>query len=109
MIVKIVGILVVSVVAIIGIGLYVLSKMQSAPSNYWADIKTTAPIEKKYNSLGNYTVESTEYDAPHDERDKDSNRFVGYHPTATGTYPLVVIVNGTGIPWNKYKDVFKYS
>ena len=64
--------------------------------------------QKKYNELGSYEVVKKEYEATKDERDKKDNHFVVWHPLENGTYPLVVMVNGTGVPCNKYEDVFKH-
>lgn len=71
----------------------------AAPKNYWEKIESQAEIENKYNKLGNYETEKKVYDAPKDERDKNDNHYVVWHPKEKGTYPLIVMVNGTGVPY----------
>jgi len=63
---------------------------------------------KKYNSLGSYEVQKKEYNAPKDDRDKNDNHFVVWSPKEKGIYPLVIMINGTGVPCNKYESVFEH-
>ena len=105
---KILGIIVLVIVIGIIILFIIASKMSSIPKNYWEKIESWAEIENKYNRLGNYETEKKVYDAPKDERDKNDNHYVVWYPKEKGTYPLIVMVNGTGVPYNKYEDVFKH-
>lgn len=109
-ILKIAGIIMLVIVIGTIILLVVASKMQSAPKEYWRNIEkgTCVTVEKEYNKLGTYEIDKKEYDAPKDERDKNDNHFVVWYPKEKGTYPLVVMVNGTGVPCNKYEEVFKH-
>lgn len=107
---KIGGIVILVIVIGAIILLVVASQMQSAPKEYWKNIEkeTGVTVEKKYNQLGTYEIDKKVYDAPKDERDKNDNHFVVWYPKEKGTYPLVVMVNGTGVPCNKYEEVFKH-
>lgn len=105
---KIGGVVLLVIIVGIIILLVVASKMQSAPKEYWNDTKSESSIEKKYNNLGAYEVQKKEYDAPKDDRDKNDNHYVVWSPVKNGKYPLVVMVNGTGVPCNKYEEVFKH-
>lgn len=97
------------IVIIIWISLFfIFTRKQNAPKNYWENISTDCMIEKEYNHLGNYEVDKKTYDAPKDEKDSNSNHFVVWHPKKAGKYPLVVMVNGSGIPCNKYEAVFEH-
>lgn len=107
-ILKIIGVLFLVIIIGIVILLIIFSNMQSAPKEYWKKIHSGSDIEKKYNQLGKYEVEQKEYEAPKDDRDKNDNHFVVWYPKEKGTYPLVVMVNGTGVPCNKYEAVFKH-
>lgn len=105
---KIIGIVfLVTVVLIVILFIYV-SFQPAVPKKYWGNIDSEASIEKKYNQLGSYEIEKKEYEAPKDERDKKDNHFVVWYPKEKGIYPLIVMVNGTGVPCNKYEDVFKH-
>lgn len=105
---KIIGII--FLVLVIGITalLAIASKMQSAPKEYWKNINSNSEIERKYNQLGKYEVEKKEYEAPKDDRDKNDNHFVVWYPKERCIYPLVVMVNGTGVPCDKYEAVFEH-
>lgn len=105
---KIIGVII--LVIVIGIvGLYILAILNpTVPKNYWDKIETKAKIESKYNKLGDYEVEKKVYDAPKDVTDKKDNHYVVWSPTKKGKYPLVVMVNGTGVPCDKYEDVFNH-
>lgn len=98
---------IVIIVCLVGGFLYLVSK-PSAPKNYWEQMSTEAQIESKYNSLGSYEIETKKYDAPKDETDKKDNFYQVWYPKEKGTYPLVVMVNGTGVPCNKYESVFEH-
>lgn len=105
---KIIGIIFLVIIVLIVI-LFIYASLQPAvPEKYWNKIDSEASIEKKYNELGSYEVEQKEYEAPKDEREKKDNHYVVWYPKEKGTYPLVVMVNGTGVPCNKYEDVFKH-
>ena len=106
---KIIGIIIL-VIAILFVGLLVImSFMQSVPSKYWEKVETGGEIEKKYSNLGNYEVEKKEYEAPKTAEEKDKKKhFVVWYPKEKGTYPLIVMVNGTGVPCDKYEAVFRH-
>lgn len=105
---KIIGIFFLIIVIGIVVLFAIISNMQSAPKEYWKKINSNSDIENKYDKLGKYEVEKKEYDAPQDSRDKNDNHFVVWSPKEKGTYPLIVMVNGTGVPCNKYEEVFKH-
>jgi len=105
---KVLGFILLALVAAAAVFLVVLAMIPAAPRRYWEDIDTDAAIESKYNALGSYTVATRKYDAPQDDSDKDSNFYQVWYPEEEGTYPLVVMVNGSGIPCNKYEAVFEH-
>lgn len=103
-----IGIIILVIVIGIVALLVLASKMQSAPTEYWNNIKSDSEIENKYNKLGIYEVETKKYNAPKDERDKEDNFFEVWYPKEKGIYPIVAMVNGTGVPCNKYETVFEH-
>ncbi|MFQ6792578.1 MAG: alpha/beta hydrolase family protein [Thomasclavelia sp.] len=98
------------ILIIIGGFLVIILKRQSAPKNYWKNIfsNSQSQIEKKYNRLGKYKVVKKKYTAIQDNRDKKDNYYVVWYPQESGIYPLVIMVNGTGISCDKYEAVFKH-
>lgn len=105
---KVLLIIILVIVLAIAALLFMMSKGQNAPKNYWEDTVTTGKIEGKYNYLGEYSAKKKTYDAPKDERDLNSDHFVVWYPEKEGKYPLVVMVNGSGTPCSKYEAVFKH-
>ncbi len=107
-VIKIIGIiLLVIVLAVVMFVLYI-SKRPAVADQYWNDINSNSVVENAYNRLGSYTVRAAKYDAPQDDSDKADNFFEVWYPEEEGTYPLIVMVNGTGVPCNKYEAVFEH-
>jgi len=77
------------------------------PKNYWEKQITDGEIEKKYTECGPYEITSQLYDCPVKENNKKRKYFVCY-PKEEGKYPLVVMVNGTGVPYDEYNQIFEH-
>lgn len=105
---KIIGIVIAVFVLLALLLLVYLSKKQAVPDEYWTKIDSESDVENKYNALGPYSVTTKKYDAPQDENDSADNFYEIWYPEETGVYPLVVMVNGTGVPCDKYKAVFEH-
>ena len=79
-----------------------------APEDYTQTVETGGPIEAKYIAMGGYEVEKLEVPAP----EEDWGTFVAYYPAGLaesgGQYPVVVMVNGTGVGASKYPAVFEH-
>lgn len=111
---------IVVVVSVIGVIIvlirifFVLSLFQKAvPNNYYDKQETGGDIEAKYAPLGSYEVESKTFEAPEKETDSDgkeqTRHIKVFYPKDTSTvYPLVIMVNGTGVPYTKYEQVFEH-
>jgi dienelactone hydrolase len=84
----------------------ILKNAKNVPNNYWNQQITGGPIEKKYAPLGSFEVASKEY--AQEKVDGKEKHFKFFHPKATGKYPLVVMVNGTGVPYQQYEQVFEH-
>lgn len=106
-ILKWVGIVILAIVLLLAILLFILSKKPFVPSNYTKTVETGGELEAKYLAMGEYEVKHTETDAP-----EDWGKFITYYPaaveTADKTYPVVVVVNGTGVYASKYPALFKH-
>lgn len=93
--------------SLLAILLFILSKKPFVPSNYTKTVETGGELEAKYLAMGEYEVKHTETDAP-----EDWGKFITYYPaaveTADKTYPVVVVVNGTGVYASKYPVLFKH-
>ncbi len=100
------------VVAVIIIAIVVFfvwaSKQPAVKDNYFDNVKTTAPIEKKYTQKGSYQVSYYEQKANNDKWKKYEVWYPTEMETTDNTYPLVVMVNGTGVPASKYKAIFDH-
>lgn len=79
-----------------------------APVDYTQTVETGGPLEAAYMAMGSQPVERWEVPAP----EEDWGTFVAYYPAAlpqTGEqYPVVVMVNGTGVGVSKYPAVFEH-
>lgn len=79
-----------------------------APVDYTQTVETGGPIEARYLAMGSDAVEKWEVPAP----EKDWGQFVAYYPAALtrtdAPYPVVVMVNGTGVGASRYPAVFEH-
>lgn len=83
-------------------------KQPMVKDGYYNDVQTSAPLEQKYTKKGDYEVSYYEQDA----NNKQWKKFEIWYPaeleTTENTYPLVVMVNGTGVAASKYKPIFDH-
>lgn len=104
---KIVGIIIlIPMILIIGL-LIILSFIPAAPKNYTKKVKTGGDIEAKYLRMGEYKVKSTK------SKSSELTKYnYVYYPeeleSSNKKYPVVIILNGTGILPKKYKALFKH-
>ena len=104
---KIIGIILfIPIVLIIGL-LVLLSFIPAVPKNYTKEVKTGGEIEAKYLSKGKYKVKSTKSKAT----ELTKYNYV-YYPeeleNCNKKYPVVVVLNGTGILPKKYRALFEH-
>lgn len=94
------------IVLIIGL-LVLMSFIPAVPNNYMHQVKTGGDIETKYLAMGKYKVKSTKSKAT----ELTKYNYV-YYPEElennNDKYPVVVVLNGTGILPKKYKALFKH-
>lgn len=106
-ILKIIGIIIlIPIVLIIGL-LLIISLIPMTPNNYTKEVKTGGEIESKYLAMGSYKVKSIKKDGS-----ELTKKYYIYFPEelqeTNKKYPVVVILNGTGVLPKKYKALFKH-
>ena len=103
----IIGIIIlIPVVLIIGL-LVLMSFVPAVPKNYTKEVKTGGYIEAKYLAMGEYKVKNTKSKAT----ELTKYNYV-YYPeeleSSNKKYPVVVVLNGTGVLPKKYKALFEH-
>ncbi len=87
--------------------LFIISKLPAVPTNYCNKIETGANIEAKYIKLGSYKTSET-----YIPTQESWGEMVIHYPTNLAEqkrlFPVVIFVNGTGIPASKYPALFKH-
>ncbi|MDE6189618.1 MAG: alpha/beta hydrolase [Clostridia bacterium] len=103
------GIIVLVIVALIVLFFVKAAFTPAVEEGYYKNIKSDKPLEQKYIAKGEYEV--SYYEQKMDN--KDWKKYEIWYPTELENndgkeYPLVVMVNGTGVPATKYKAVFDH-
>ena len=105
-ILKVVGIVLLAVIALAAFILVMAMLTPFVPDNYMKTVKTGGEIEAKYLAVGSHGVKYAEAEAP-----GEWEKFQAYYPAELeqgGTYPVVVFANGTGVKASKYKALFRH-
>ena len=101
-------IILISLIILLIVLLLLFGGVKPIKDDYYQDIKTNFPIENKYRILGKYEVENQKYKIS----DKQYKEIVVYYPKNIKDlkikFPIVVMANGTGVPYNKYIAIFKH-
>lgn len=104
---KIIGIIILIPIMIMILLLILLSLIPAVPKNYTKEVKTGGDIEAKYLAMGEYKVKNTKSKAT----ELTKYNYV-YYPeeleNSNKKYPVVIVLNGTGILPKKYKALFKH-
>lgn len=104
---KVIGILLLALLAGIVILLVCLSKHPAAPTDYQTKTKTGGQVEAAYMASGKYEVST--YEEPVLQ---GFGKYILYYPSQltekTDTYPVIVVSNGSGTPLSKYPAVAKH-
>ena len=93
------------IVAGLGFLYYVVYHAPMVPKEYWSEVETGGSIEANYLACGGYEVAHVE-----EKADKPVNQYVIYYPKELeqDKYPVVVVVNGTGVFANKEKPLLEH-
>ncbi|MDO5124088.1 MAG: alpha/beta hydrolase [Eubacteriales bacterium] len=100
-------IIAVAIIAIVFLFVWA-GKQPMVKDGYYNDVKTSAPLEQKFTLKGDYEVSYYEQDANNEQCKKYEIWYPTEMETSNSTYPLVVMVNGTGVTASKYKPVFDH-
>ncbi|WP_196000440.1 alpha/beta hydrolase [Clostridium sp. 1001271B_151109_B4] len=91
--------------------LMILKNLASKPvkSDYYNYVDSRGVLEKKYTSYGEFEVNSIEFESNEELFDN----YKIWYPTKleennNEKYPIVVFVNGTGVPYQKYGATFEH-
>ncbi len=96
----------VTVIALAAIAVFLLSRSPVVSADYVDDQAAGGSIEATYMAMGPYAVSSEVYDA--EPEDGEERQYKVWHPVAEGSYPLVIMVNGTGVPFQRYEAIFEH-
>lgn len=106
-ILKIVGIVLLVLTALIAALLFWLSRRPFVPDNYTKTVDTGGELEAKYLAMGAHEVKYAEVEAPGEWK-----KFEAFYPAelerGEGAYPVVVFANGTGVAASRYKALFRH-
>lgn len=104
---KIIGIIILIPIVLVIVLLVIMSFIPMTPNNYTKEVKTGGDIEAKYLSMGDYKVKKIKRDGS-----EITKKYYIYYPeelkNSDQKYPVVVILNGTGVLPKKYKALFKH-
>lgn len=104
---KIIRIGVLILMITLSILLLLLSMQPFVPNNYTQTVKTGGELEAKYLAMGTSQVEHME--VPTEEEWGNINVYYPKELTESSeNYPVVVMVNGTGVYSSKYPALFKH-
>jgi len=100
-------ILIIIILIVVGFAL-IINKLNEKSNNYYKYSKTEQDLEKKYTDMGELEVSYKEYNV----EDSIINKIEVWYPeeleNSNKSYPMVLIVNGTGIKASAYKSYFKH-
>ena len=80
----------------------------SVPEDYTGSVATGGPVEAAYLAMGSYEVACTTAAAPQEEWGDLVMYYPAELPQSQSRYPVVVIVNGTGVGASKYPSLFEH-
>lgn len=104
---KIIGIIILIPIVLVIALLVIISFIPMTPNNYTKEVKTGGDIETKYLAIGDYKVKKIKR-----EGSEITKKYYIYYPEELKNrdkkYPVVVILNGTGVLPKKYKALFKH-
>ncbi len=104
---KIIGIIILIPIVLVIALLVIISFIPMTPNNYTKEVITGGDIETKYLAMGDYKVKNIKR-----KGSEITKKYYIYYPEELKNndkkYPVVVILNGTGVLPKKYKALFKH-
>lgn len=105
---KIIGIIILIPIAVVVLFLVLATFAEMVPKNYTKEVKAGGGIEAKYLDYGEYEVKDVKLAG---SKEVTKNFYI-YYPSELEAkdkkYPVVVMMNGTGVLPNKYTTLFKH-
>ena len=105
---KIIGIVILIPIVLIVLFLILATFADMVPKKYTEEVKTGGSIEAKYLNYGKYEVKDIKLDGS----EEVTKNFYIYYPEEleknNRQYPVVVMMNGTGVLPKKYTTLFKH-
>lgn len=102
------GIIIIVMVAGLIILIKIADKQPAVNENYYQNVFSEQNLEKKYTSLGSHKVSSKEFDVLEERVLKYKIWYPSELENNDNQYPLVIMANGTGVPYTKYEAVFNH-
>lgn len=107
---KLICIIITVVICLIILLFIILLIVSSRPikDDYYNDIKTSYEIENKYRPLGQYEIDYLKYNIAKDQYKEIIIYFPKNIKNSNIKYPIIIMSNGTGVPYKKYSAIFKH-
>lgn len=104
---KVMGIILLIPILLIIALITILSLMPMVPTRYTKEVATGGELEAKYLAMGNYKAKKVQKDGS-----ELTKKFYVYYPEElpekNQKYPVIVVLNGTGVLPKKYKAIFQH-
>ena len=107
---KIIGIILlvlIVIIVVLAIKGYIESQQPVYKDDYYKDFKSDSELEMRYSQLGNYEVSYEE----HKSANKSIKKIRIWYPkdleNSSDKYPMIVVVNASGVPAFRYEPFFK--
>lgn len=84
-------------------------EVKAVKSDYFNYVDACGTLEKKYTNYGEFEVDSIEFKS----REELFTQYKIWYPSQLSKnynkkYPIVIFVNGTGVPYSKYEATFEH-
>jgi hypothetical protein len=96
------------IIIVISLLIIVGCDQPSVKDGYFNEVSTVLPLETKYTKLGNQEVTSEEFDSGEENFSKYKIWYPNELVNSFNAYPIVLLVNGTGVPYSKYEPIFEH-
>lgn len=109
-IIKIIFSILVILALLIFILLIILKYLGEKPieTNYFTKVNTDEILENKYTNFGEYKVNTIEFESNEELFTKYKIWYPSQLKQNDDKYPIVLFVNGTGVPYTKYSATFEH-
>lgn len=88
--------------------LKISDKKPVVKEDYYEIVFSELTLEKKYTVMGDFEVQTIEDDVSDDRISKYKIWYPSQLENDSKKYPLVIMANGTGVPYKKYEAIFNH-